>query len=332
MGEFALSTPAALRAGVIGFGYMGRLHARAYEQAGIPVTAISETQAAAMESAPAGARRYADHRELLAGDIDLVSICLPTALHCPVALDAFAAGKHVLVEKPIAVNSAEAGRMIAAARSAGKRLFVGMTHRFYPEVREAKLLVDSGAIGDIVFLRDCIFEYFGLVNAPAWYLSRELAGGGTVLSSGIHLVDRVLWFLGETPCAVSGGASAAMLHREVEDCAQMSLSFPSGRRAQISFALLAEPHPLVCDLEVIGTRGSVVVHTWSGYEHRSAAGVKRRDSYTGESHPEKVLKAVRAEIEEFRAAIEEGREPSPSAEESTQAVRVIEEFYRSLSA
>ncbi|HEY1241411.1 MAG TPA: Gfo/Idh/MocA family oxidoreductase [Bryobacteraceae bacterium] len=318
----------ALRAGVIGCGYMGQLHLRAYEDRGVRVTAIADTRPSVMETAPAQVRRFENYRDLLREDIDVVSICLPTNLHLPVTVEALAAAKHVLLEKPIAASVDDAERMIAFAHAARRRLFVGMTHRFYPEVLAAKALVDSGAIGDIVLIRDSILEYFGLVNAPPWFLEKQSAGGGTVLSSGIHLVDRVLWFLGEQPASVSGSRSNFMFGQELEDAAQMSLEFASGRSAQITFALLPEPHPLVCDLEVIGTRGSIVVRTWRGYELRACGRVERHDIYRAEPHPQKVLVGLRAEVDEFCAAIREGRVPRPSAEESTRALAVVESFYR----
>ena len=108
----------------------------------------------------------------------------------------------------------------------------------------------------------------------------------------------------------------------------MSLGFSSGKSAQLSFGMLAEPHPLVCDLELIGTRGSLVVHTWKGYEHRSANGTEYHEIYKSEPHIDKVLVGLRAEIEEFSSAITEGRDPQPDVEESTRALRVIAAFYQ----
>ena len=317
-----------LRAGVIGFGYMGRLHLAAYQQAGVNVTGIADTRADALAMAANDLRRYENYLDLLGSDIDLVSICLPTALHYRVTLDAVEAGKHILLEKPVAISVRQAERMSSAARARGVRLFVGMTHRFYPEVKEAKQIVESGGIGDIVMIRDCILEHFGFLDSPRWYLERERAGGGTVLSSGIHMVDRVLWFLGEPPASVAGTISNRFFGAEVEDGAQMALRFRSGRSAQITFGLLAESHPLVCDLEIIGTRGSIVVHTWQGYEYRSREGIERREIYTNEPHVDKVLVGICGEVQEICTAICGRREPRPSAEESTQALRVIEAFYR----
>jgi predicted dehydrogenase len=203
-----------------------------------------------------------------------------------------------------------------------------MTHRFYPEVREAYRLVQEGAIGDVVFLRDCVYEHFGFLNSPNWYLDPQHAGAGIVLSSGIHLVDRVLWFAGEMPSCVRGSMSNSFLHHSVEDAAQMSLEFPGGRSAQLSFGFLAEPHPLVSDLEIVGTRGSIIVHTWRGYELHTRAGTSVRDWYTDHPHMEKVLVGLRGEVAEFCRAIRNGEQPWPNVEESTCALQVVMEFYR----
>lgn len=320
-----------LRIGILGFGYTGRLHLRAWQQIpGAQVAGVAETSSGSLAAVPHGIGAYADYRELLGLKLDAVSICLPTYLHHRATLDALGAGAHVLVEKPIAVNPDQAGDMIAAARAADRILFVGMTHRFYPEIRQAKQLVDDGGIGEIVLMRDCILEHFGFLDSPRWYLDPELAGGGTVLSSGIHLVDRVLWFANEMADHVTGYGGSRLLREPVEDSAQMLLGFPSGRSAQLSFCLLSQPHPLVCDLEIIGTRGSVVIHTWQGYELRTAGGVLRKEIYRDEPHADKVAIGIRAEIAEFCSAIREGRQPSPSVEESTRALRVVSGFYRSM--
>jgi UDP-N-acetylglucosamine 3-dehydrogenase len=203
-----------------------------------------------------------------------------------------------------------------------------MTHRFYPEILQAKHIVEDGGIGEIVAIRDCILEHFGFLNCPLWYLQREWAGGGAALSSGIHLVDRVMWFMGELPACVFGSASNPFFGRDVEDAAQIALGFPSGRSAQITCGFMSQPHPLVCDLQVIGTAGSVIVHTWQGYEYHSSAKTEVRAIYTSEPHIQKVLVGLHGEVEEFCGAIRDGREPRPSAEESTRALRVVEAFYR----
>jgi predicted dehydrogenase len=321
-----------LRIGILGFGYTGRLHLKAWQQTpAADVIAVADTSPQARAQIPASIAALASYDELLALRPDAVSICLPTALHHAATLDAVATGSHVLLEKPIAATLAQACEMMAAASASRKTLFVGMTHRFYPEIRAARKLVADGAIGDIVFVRDCILEHFGFIESPGWYLDPAAAGGGTMLSSGIHLVDRVLWFLQEMADSVNAAGGSRFLKQPVEDAAQMFLRFPSGRSAELSFGLLAEPHPLVCDLELIGTRGSLVVHTWRGYELRTARGIEQHEVYRAEEpHANKVIAGIRGEIAEFCSALQDGREPVPSVEESTKALRIIEAAYRSI--
>ena len=106
-----------------------------------------------------------------------------------------------------------------------------------------KARLDQGEFGEVVMIRDCILESMGFLGGPAWYRDPGAAGGGTVLSSGIHLVDRVMWFAGRRPTAVSGFTSNALLGGPLEDAAQMSLGFGANCSAQITFGWLAEPHP-----------------------------------------------------------------------------------------
>lgn len=316
-----------LRAGIAGFGYTGQLHYEACRRLpGIEVVAIADPMVDPSRLPP-DVTTYADYRDLMTLDLDTIHICLPTVLHAESACLALQSGMHVLIEKPIATSTSEAESMMAEARRASRFVYTGMTHRFYPEIREAKKRVDDGEIGELVMIRDSILEYVGLLGGPSWYRSRKLAGGGTVLSSGVHLVDRVAWFFGSSPVAVSGAMSNAMLGGEVEDSAQMSLLFDPPRSAQITFGWLVEPHPLVCDLELIGTRGSIVVHTWQGYECRTPAGVKHYPIYTSESHQHKVIIGLMGEIAEFCNAVREGRTPWPPVEETSRAVRVVEAFY-----
>jgi predicted dehydrogenase len=322
-----------LRIGILGFGYTGRLHLRAWQQTpDATVIGIADTSPEARASVPATIPALADSRELLSLGPDAVSICLPTAHHHAATLDALAAGAHVLLEKPIAGTLDHACEMIAAAAAARRTLFVGMTHRFYPEVLAARRLVEDGAIGEIVLFRDCVLERFGFIDAPRWYLDPAIAGGGTLLTSGIHLIDRVIWFAGEMPQWLVASGGNRFLNQAVEDAAQLFLSFPSGRTAQISLGLLAEPHPLVCDLELIGTRGSIVVHTWRGYELRTSRGTERHDVYADEPHTDKVVVGVRGEVAEFCSAIQERRPPRPPVEESTRALQVVQAAYNSMTS
>jgi predicted dehydrogenase len=141
----------------------------------------------------AGVEFYSELDALLADpDLHAVSICLPTATHHSAAIKALQNGKHVLVEKPVACTEQQAAEMVDLARERTRVLMVGMTHRFYPEFQIARDLLRNGAIGRPVFCRDSIVEHFGMLNLSSWYVDPRQAGGGAVMTSGIHIVDRVL--------------------------------------------------------------------------------------------------------------------------------------------
>ncbi len=142
-----------LRAAVIGLGFMGRNHLRAYgELEGVEVVAVADPDATVLERAVRGrtARPYADYRRLLSEEgPDLVSIAVPTRLHHEVALAALEAGVHVLVEKPIASNVVQGKEIATAARRRGLKATVGHVERFNPAVTELKRVLDEGSLGRV---------------------------------------------------------------------------------------------------------------------------------------------------------------------------------------
>lgn len=318
-----------LRFGIIGYGYTGKIHARAcLAQTGAQLVAVADCAAEKLDDLPPDIRLHKTYQELLESGVDAVSICLPTHLHCQAAIDALKGGKHVLVEKPMATTVAESEQMLRAAKAASRVLYVGMTHRFYPELREAKKLIDEGAIGAIVACNDCALEHIGFLDTPPWYMEKKFSGGGPALTSGIHLVDRLRWFTGDEVKCVIGSAMNPYFHSDVEDAGQMFLRFRRGTSAQVTVAFMREPHPLVCDLQVIGTRGSITVHTWHGYELWNASGYKEKTFYTDQPHRAKVQAGIEGELREFCNSITDGREPWPSAEDHIRSLEIVEAYYR----
>jgi len=325
-----------LRVGIVGYGYTGKIHAQAYlahpTQNAARLVAVADSESDRLNDLPGGVRGYTDFEKLLDSEIDAVNICLPTYLHCEFAVAALSRGKHVLVEKPIAASLGEARQMLQAARIAGRILYVGMTHRFYPELREAKKLLDDGLIGSIVACNDCVLEHLGFLGVAPWYLDKSFAGGGVALTSGVHLVDRVRWFTGDEVAMVAGSASNRYFGANVEDAGQMYLRFRGGISAQLTMAFMREPHPLVCNLQVVGTRGSLNVHTWQGFELWNESGRREVVVYTDEPHRAKVQVGIGAEISEFCASILQGRTPWPPAQESVRSLEVITAYYASAAS
>ncbi|MGI5242736.1 Gfo/Idh/MocA family protein [Dactylosporangium sp. CA-139066] len=134
--------------------------------------------------------------------VEVVVLTVPHALHEDLAVRALAAGKHVLVEKPMATTTAACARMIAAAEAAGTVLWVGQQQRQFAHVRAARDLLRSGELGEIRAYREIRSNHYG-PGRPAWFFDPGLAGGGVAMLVGIHTIDRAAILLGAAPVAVA---------------------------------------------------------------------------------------------------------------------------------
>ncbi len=191
-----------IRVAIIGCGSISRSHARGYLQS--PdlfevVACCDERRELAEERAQQlGARLVTtDYREVITrDDVDAVDICLPHYLHAEVAIAAAEAGKHILIEKPIANTLEEADAMIEAAKKSGVVLMVAHNERYMPVYRKAKDLVEQGFLGRI-FLARADHNQFVSIDSRHWLWRKETAGGGVLIGSGIHRVDILRWLVGE---------------------------------------------------------------------------------------------------------------------------------------
>jgi len=129
--------------------------------------------------------------------VDLVSICLPNHLHAPVAIDCLNAGKHVLCEKPAAINFAQAQKMKEAADKNGKILNIGVCNRFNEAVVRIKDTIESGALGELYQIY-CSFRAFRSIPAlGGWFTTKELSGGGALIDWGVHFLDLINYCAGD---------------------------------------------------------------------------------------------------------------------------------------
>jgi predicted dehydrogenase len=217
--------------GIIGTGRISGAHARAARN--VP----RATLVAASEVDEARGRAFAErwgcdvvpdyHRLLERDDIQIVVLCLPHFLHCPVAIEAAQAGKHILVEKPMADTVEECDRMIEAARRHGVKLFTGHTEQFLaPNVR-ARELIQSGEVGEPVLATDEWYKPFGLAGRPAWFLDRA-KGGGMWLMNGAHMVDRLTFILNSRVAAVKAFVGTRYHAIGADDCAMAYLELENG--------------------------------------------------------------------------------------------------------
>ncbi len=198
--------------------------------------------------------------ELLARpDVDVVCICTPSGQHAEQAVAAAEAGKHVLVEKPMALTLADADRMMAACTEANVRLGVVFQRRAEPLFQTIHAALRAGDLGELT-LGVVTMPYVrpqSYYDSAAWRGTWALDGGGVLMNQGIHLVDLLLWYLGD-PVEVQ--ASAATLHRrvEVEDTLAATLRFENGSLATITATTTAAPG-FPHRLELYGTHGGIQV-------------------------------------------------------------------------
>lgn len=181
-----------------------------------------------------------DYRELLADpSVDLVDVVVPHDLHLPLALEAFARGKHVLMEKPPARTPDEFRQMSAAAEQAQRRLFVIMNLLYTPAHRAARAVVDSGAIGKPFYSVEVnAGSALGTYQDPEnWRADRERCGGGLLIDGGFHAVYRQLYFLERlgAPCWLTADCAQIGIDApdKGEDFAALTLAYPGGERVHL---------------------------------------------------------------------------------------------------
>ncbi len=140
-------------------------------------------------------KTYVDYRDLLArDDIDVVHICTTNDSHAPITVDALKSGKHVMCEKPMAMDAAGAREMVKAYKETGKKLTIGYQGRFRPEAQHLKALADDGFFGDIYFAKALAVRRRAV---PTWgsFLDKEKQGGGPLIDIGTHALDLTLWVM-----------------------------------------------------------------------------------------------------------------------------------------
>ena len=156
---------------------------------------VERAEKAAREYGVEGAKVYADYHELLAReDIDVVHVLTPNREHSQITVDALNAGKHVMCEKPMAINSAEAKRMLDAAKSTGKKLTIGYQSRFRPDSMYLKSACEAGELGDIYYARAQAVRRRAV---PTWgvFLNEYEQGGGPLIDIGTHSLDLTLYLM-----------------------------------------------------------------------------------------------------------------------------------------
>ncbi len=250
-----------LRVGLIGAGMIGKLRARALalmpgEVQLVAVADPREAQARAV-AGDSGARVVSDGKALASdGAIDAVILSTPPRSHVPLGLPCLQAGKHLLVEKPLAATVADCEQLVAAADKAGVRLATGYTLRQSPAALLARRLVDEGAIGEVDHVRAFHGHKGGADFGPDWITQVEQTGGGTLMDNGIHMIDLARWFLGDIASFKGYGSNSAWKKPGCEDNGFVLMRDTRGRIASVQGSW-TEWRGYGYRMEIFGTRGMI---------------------------------------------------------------------------
>ena len=270
-----------------------------------------------------GAREsYRTCNELLADkEIEAVYIATPVHLHADQTIAAAEAGKHVLCEKPMAMNVKECDEMIAACRANKVKLGIAYYRHFYPVIGHIKTVIRSGEIGTPVLVQINAFEWFDPKpkHPRYWLVKKELAGGGPMFDFGCHRIEVLANVFGPIE-QVTSMVSNVVFDREVEDTATALFQFKGGTCAVLSVTHAAnEPRDT---LDVFGTQGSIHVPVLNGSETR----IKTSNGERVESHAP-ALNVHEPLIENFVEAVLTGLEPRVSGEIGRMVTKIEEEIY-----
>ncbi len=226
-----------LGVGILGAGFFGAYHARAV--AAVQNTRVVAVCADEMPLAEAfavehGGRPYRDHRAMLDDkSVDAVAITAPHHLHCQLAVDALQAGKHVLLEKPMALSVAECSRIIVAAETSRRKLMVGQVMHFVLPCLVARGILDRGELGKPVTGSSSLLKTWMESNRRGWHLD-PATGGGMLMTAGIHALDQLVWLMDGRVGSVSAAVSTSFHDQKADDSAMMLLRFGDGRFGQVA--------------------------------------------------------------------------------------------------
>ena len=224
------------RIGIVGSGFVAKLHAEAIghvpDAEVVAVASATKAHAEAFASEHGLAHAFTDYRELLRlPDLDAITIACPNDLHAPVAIDAAAAGKHVICEKPLALNLDECDAMIEACRKASVLLLYAEELLFAPKYVRAKALADEGALGRVYYVRQVECHYGPHSD---WFWDVERSGGGVLMDMGCHSIAFARWVYGNANIESVSAELGTFVHggrTKGEDHSICTLRFAGGRIA-----------------------------------------------------------------------------------------------------
>lgn len=284
--------------------------------------------------------------ELLSNEkIDFVYIATPHYLHAPIAIKAARAGKHVLVEKPIAVNLKQADEMISECRKNGVKLSVCFPLRYKPQIQKAKELVDKGLLGDIIGMRIVnlmvkpasywLGGYTGRIKSD-WRTSKEKSGGGVLIMNSIHDIDYIRYITGLEAERVYSEYDTFLTPVEVEDFINVLIRYENGAIGLIEASSCIDKGPGPWEIygdSIYGSKAQLVIP--NPYGEPFLWIYTRKPTEYGEAGKwhkiplESKYNALTRFVEEFAEAVLAGKEPPVTGEDGRRALEIVVAAYES---
>ena len=324
-----------LRLAIIGCGLIGKKRAAALAKVpGATLVAVCDLDAARARDLAAlypGCEALTETAPLFArSDIDAVIIATLNGALAPLSLAAVRAGKHVLVEKPGALNAGELRKVQTAAAKTGAKVRIGYNHRFHPALQKAREIFESGVLGPMMFLR-ARYGHGGRKGYDReWRADPKLSGGGELIDQGVHLIDLAGWFLGDF-ATIEGHCTTSFWDMKVDDNAFLSLRTAAGQTAWLHASCTEWKN--LFSLEIYGRVGKIAIDGLGG-----SYGTERLVYYKmlpemgpPPSFPEEYPGGDSSwilETEAFLADIRLNREPSPGLREGIRTLEIVEAIYQ----
>ncbi len=258
-----------MKIGIIGCGFIAQKHVQSIiRQHDLSLVAVSDTVPERIfnllqhfrDNLRQEPKAYMNYNDLITdSEVDTVIVAAPSGLHAEIALNALQHGKHVIVEKPMALSTTDAKKMSQVANQTGKHLVVCHQKRFYPHIQYVQRMIKGGVLGKIVYADLSMMfnrndDYY---NAAMWRGTRAM-DGGILLNQGIHNIDLLVWLIG-LPENVYGQLTRQLRSIETEDTAAAVLTNSDGSIATISATVCAAPSSSVEQISFFGTKGAIVL-------------------------------------------------------------------------
>lgn len=316
--------------GIIGLGYQGKTHLRnSLHLKEAKVLGVADVSEKALQFARnIGVKNvYTNYEDLLKNEqLDAVIISLPNFLHLEGAVKAAEAGKHILLEKPLARNVEEGEKILSGIRKNGVRLMMAYDLRFHPALRKVHEKIADSFFGEVQIVEATNVsggpfasrsDRVGPVPVPSWWFDKKLAGGGALLDLGSHMIDLLTWYFGEVDDVES--YLGYMFKMELEDVATCILKFKDGPVATVKVGWFSKG--FMQSIQVCGTAKNLWVHISPSSPLEIVWKDVKRKFGRHNDDPNY------SELEYFLKCLQKDEQPHPSGEEGLRCMQVVSRAY-----